>query len=401
MSDETTALAKTTRKGPGALRTHDIMGMLLAEMGPLKFCSYLAESGLYAKGNNAMAKIVAIIATGAELGMPPMWSLKNIVFIGDKHSILSGGVGHLVEESGYMMFHVVEKTSKRCELRWTRDGVTVGTSFFDMAKAKAAKLDKKNVWVSYPESMLYARAMTDGARTFCPAIFGGAVHTPEELGHSEVVEVTQNGRMPGVDHPDILQRPDGRAQADHGKARTTARNHLVTIVKDCTSSREGQVRVWKACLMKADKPDKMMTAEDYREAAGRVKALHEDDNLSEWCDTIHGPDEDVVGDAEVVEPDEDAEAKAWKSDNAFLHAVMGKFFDAHGLEKTGREYTIIKDVIRSNCDLPPGCEWSLVRGDAMRQMAKELEVKGGKFALIGLDPKKGDWTILAAERGAI
>jgi hypothetical protein len=36
-------------------------------------------------------------------------------------------------------------------------------------------------WGKYPRSMLFARAVTDGARTFAPDVFGGAVYGEGEL----------------------------------------------------------------------------------------------------------------------------------------------------------------------------------------------------------------------------
>lgn len=52
-----------------------------------------------------------------------------------------------------------------------------------MEMGKRAGLTSKDVWKSFPESMLFARALTDGVRTFCPDVMmGHNAYTTEELG---------------------------------------------------------------------------------------------------------------------------------------------------------------------------------------------------------------------------
>ena len=50
-----------------------------------------------------------------------------------------------------------------------------------MEDAKRAGLLGKTSWQRYPEDMLFARALSRGARRFCPDALGGAIYTPEEL----------------------------------------------------------------------------------------------------------------------------------------------------------------------------------------------------------------------------
>ena len=37
-------------------------------------------------------------------------------------------------------------------------------------------------WKNFPRNMLYARAISNGAKWHCPDVFGGPVYTPDELG---------------------------------------------------------------------------------------------------------------------------------------------------------------------------------------------------------------------------
>jgi hypothetical protein len=54
--------------------------------------------------------------------------------------------------------------------------------------AERAGLLKNPTWRSYPEAMLFSRALTAGMRTHCPDALGGhPAYTPEELGDVDVV----------------------------------------------------------------------------------------------------------------------------------------------------------------------------------------------------------------------
>ena len=50
-----------------------------------------------------------------------------------------------------------------------------------MEDARRAGLENKFIWKQYPRNLLFARALTNGARWYCAEIFGGAVYTREEL----------------------------------------------------------------------------------------------------------------------------------------------------------------------------------------------------------------------------
>jgi hypothetical protein len=61
-----------------------------------------------------------------------------------------------------------------------------------MKEAQAAGLTGKDNWKKYPSDMLFARAISRGARRFAPGIFGGSpVYTPDEMG----VEVDEEGSV--------------------------------------------------------------------------------------------------------------------------------------------------------------------------------------------------------------
>ena len=63
----------------------------------------------------------------------------------------------------------------------------------------AAGLDSNTNWRKYPRNMLFARAISNGARWYCPDLFGGSpVYTPDELGaevDGETGEVLGDARI--------------------------------------------------------------------------------------------------------------------------------------------------------------------------------------------------------------
>jgi hypothetical protein len=59
----------------------------------------------------------------------------------------------------------------------------LGSSEFTMADARTAGLASGDNWKKFPRNMLFARAISNGAKFFTPDVFAGApIYTPDELG---------------------------------------------------------------------------------------------------------------------------------------------------------------------------------------------------------------------------
>ena len=82
-------------------------------------------------------------------------------------------------------------TDAQVSIEFYQEGKSIGVSTFTMEDAKAAKLNAKDNWQKFPRNMLFARAISNGVRWYCPDVFSGAaVYTPDEIGvDAEVVEV--------------------------------------------------------------------------------------------------------------------------------------------------------------------------------------------------------------------
>ena len=139
------------------------------------------QSGMFKDVRSAAQAVVKIIA-GQELGIGPMSAMTQIQIVEGKPTLTAPAIGGRVKASGRYDYRILEHTEQVCHLRFFERGVEIGESRFTMDDAKAAGLAGTDVWKKYPRNMLFARAMTNGARWYCADVFNGAVYTAEELG---------------------------------------------------------------------------------------------------------------------------------------------------------------------------------------------------------------------------
>jgi hypothetical protein len=146
----------------------------------LSIGAILSKSG-YFKDTTDQAQAVAKVLAGQELGIGPVASMRGISFVMGKMSLDAGLVAALIQRSGRYDYRVVTHTADECRLAFYDGGKAVGESRFTMADASAADLKGKDMWKKYPKNMLFARALTNGARWYCPGVYFGAVYSGDEL----------------------------------------------------------------------------------------------------------------------------------------------------------------------------------------------------------------------------
>lgn len=154
----------------------------------------MVKSGFF-KDLREEAQAIVKILYGAELGFGPMASVMGVYIVEGKPSLSAQLIASAVQRSGRFRYRVREWTATKCRIEFFEEGESIGESSFSLEEATAAGLAGKAVWKSYPKAMLWARAMSQGARAYTPEIFLGAIYTPEELGANvdedgRVVEVT-------------------------------------------------------------------------------------------------------------------------------------------------------------------------------------------------------------------
>ena len=145
-------------------------------------------AGGYFPDTKAISQGIVKILAGQEIGFGPFASMNGVYIIQGKPSFGANMMAAAVKASGRYNYRVVEMSDEVCEIAFIENGQECGRSKFTIADAKKAgtkNLDK------FPRNMLFARAMSNGVRWYCPDVMNGsAIYTPEELG----VETDEDGK---------------------------------------------------------------------------------------------------------------------------------------------------------------------------------------------------------------
>ena len=128
---------------------------------------------------NSKGEALAVIMAGAELGLPPMASLRGLHLVKGKVGLDYATMVGLLRRAGYKV-QWTEKTDTRAELLLTHHDGTTHTEVWDIARAKKAGLwGQKGPWTSYPEAMLSARCVSSAARAFAGDVLAGCYSMDE------------------------------------------------------------------------------------------------------------------------------------------------------------------------------------------------------------------------------
>lgn len=171
----------------------------------------MISSGYFADSTKISQAIVKIMA-GREIGLGPFSSMNGIHIIQGKPAFGANIMAGKVKSSGRYNYRVTENTDTVCTIEFMEhfngSWTTIGTSSFSITDAKKAgtkNLDK------FPRNMLFARAMSNGVRWYCPDVMNGStVYTPEELG----ADVDQDGNVINVEVVDQVRIPDPDPMTD-------------------------------------------------------------------------------------------------------------------------------------------------------------------------------------------
>lgn len=121
------------------------------------------------------------LAAGRELGLPMMSALQNIHVIKGKATLGYSLVAAMIRRHPDYDYRVLEHTDETCTIQFLYKGDVAGDSSFTIADAEKAGLLSNPTWRKFPRNMLFARALTNGARYYCPDVFMGAVYTRDEI----------------------------------------------------------------------------------------------------------------------------------------------------------------------------------------------------------------------------
>jgi hypothetical protein len=148
----------------------------------LRFAQAVIASGL-APNVRTVEKAFVILATGAELGLTAMQSLRSIHIIDGKPSLSADLIVGLVKRSPVCeWFQMVESTNTRAVYETKRSGEPAPARYeFATEDAHNAGLLSKANWRKFPAAMLRARCSSALARAVYPDIVAG-LYDPDEAG---------------------------------------------------------------------------------------------------------------------------------------------------------------------------------------------------------------------------
>lgn len=189
-----------------------------------KVASAMVKSGYFQDSRDVSQAIVKILA-GREMGFGAFASMTGVYIIQGRPSVGANLMASAVKRSGRYDYRVIEMTDTACEIEYLQAGKPIGRSRFtieDARKAQTKNLDK------FPRNMLFARAMSNGVRWYCPDVFDGApVYTPEELG----ADVTESGDVVPGSFVEAKPEPAPKPQATAAPVVVDAPAQAVTQSK--------------------------------------------------------------------------------------------------------------------------------------------------------------------------
>ena len=172
-----------------ALERRPTAGTVLTTQDPIKLAEHFAKSG-YFKDARDLSQAVVKIAAGEELGLGPMGSMQGIHIIEGKPSLSANVLASLVKRHPNYDYIPRKVNDDGAVIEFFQNGEPIGTSEFSMADAQRAGIAGKQNFKRYPKAMMFARALSQGVRWYCPDVTAGSpAYVPEELG----AEVSEEG----------------------------------------------------------------------------------------------------------------------------------------------------------------------------------------------------------------
>lgn len=127
------------------------------------------------------ADTAVAIMKGAALGLDPVAALEAIYVISGKPALYARSMVALVLARGHEVW-TEEADATKVTVKGRRHGSShVEESTWDVARVKAASLDRNRQYAAHPEAMLYARAAADVCRRIAPDVLAGLSYGVEEL----------------------------------------------------------------------------------------------------------------------------------------------------------------------------------------------------------------------------
>ena len=179
----------------------------------------MAGSGFF-EDTRELAQAAVKIMAGAELGIGPYAAMTGINIIRGKPVLGASLLASLVRRGGVYDYAVDDLSDTRCVITFYRQGRKLGTSEFTQADAQRSGAGRADTTRSgqtnlqkFPKNILFARAMSNGVRWYCPDILIGGAYVPEEMDDGQELVEPEIG-MGEAERIEVIseRQPDFRAE---------------------------------------------------------------------------------------------------------------------------------------------------------------------------------------------
>ena len=173
---------------------------------PMALSEIFVKSGMFPDVKSQAQGVVKILA-GRELGLTPFQSMGGLYFVNGKIGIQANICSGLIRKSKKYDYTIIKITSEICEIDFfdiseKETPKLLGRSIFGKTESARAGLINKDNYKNYPDSMYFARAISQGAKRYTPDCLMG-YSTIEELQDVEteiippknIIEITKEGEV--------------------------------------------------------------------------------------------------------------------------------------------------------------------------------------------------------------
>lgn len=265
----------------------------------------MAAASGYFKDKNTPQRAGAAMALAQSMGFAPVVGLTSIDIIDGKPSPSAQLLASAIDRHPDYEYDCIESSTERAVLAFYRRNPATGKwrergrVEWTMKDAERAGLAGKGNWRKHPRPMLFWRAMTEGARLFCPDILSGTpFYAPEELRPDESVN-PETGEVI-VEEPEF-DRPDAQAliEAEQGevveepepepepKISQKDRRTMFKIGRECGFDDDGiRAVVAEVAPRLVDENGRASTGDMTRDEMLRVEALMKERNQAPTIDQL-------------------------------------------------------------------------------------------------------------------
>jgi hypothetical protein len=142
----------------------------------------------YRESPTGAADMMAAVITGAELGVAPMASIRQLYLVNGQASMMAQLMAGLVFRAGHRISYRIETDTERVVATAYRIGPVSGeyeeqgSWAFGKDDAELAGLEEKTTYEQYPYLMYAARATSALCRLYFPEVVAGVGYVPDEIG---------------------------------------------------------------------------------------------------------------------------------------------------------------------------------------------------------------------------